>query len=124
MQKYFEVPKNDVQSKAENAWFETCRNNSIPFIILKSRTKFADVHWDHITYPPEFDKIFNVLDGQLRDAAIVIFKKYADLRSEYQANDLLISFRNLEILKAKITAEELYDLIAGYVKTNEKIHHA
>lgn len=124
MQKYFELPKNDVQSKAQNAWFEICRNNSIPFIILKSRTKLADVHWDYIAYPTEVDKIFNVLDGQLRDKAITIFKKYADSRSEYQASDLLVDFKNLEIPKAKFAAEELYDLIADYVERNGKNHHA
>lgn len=124
MQKYFELPKNDLQSKAENAWFEICRNNSIPFIILRSRTKLADVQWDYITYPTEVDKVLNTLDGQLRDKAIAIFKKYADSRSEYQASDLVVCFKNLEIPKAKLAAEELYDLIADYVERNGGSHHA
>lgn len=124
MQKYVEVPKNDLEAKAENTWFEICRKNSIPFITLKGRTKFADVHWDHISYSPEVDRILNALNGQLRDGAIAIFKKYANSRSKYEANDLLVWFRNLEIPKAKTAAEELYDLITGYVERNSKIQHA
>ena len=77
-----------------------------------------------MTYSLEFDSIFNALDGEIRDAAIVFFKKYANIKSEYQANDSLIYFINLEIPKAKIAAGELYELIINYIKTNEKIHHA
>lgn len=115
MQKYVEVPKNDLKKITENAWFEICRKNSIPFVILKSRSKLADVHWDHIAYPSEVDRILNMLNGQLRDGAIAIFKKYASSRSEYEVNDLLVWFKNLEIPKAKLAAEELYDLIDGFV---------
>ncbi|MCC4118796.1 hypothetical protein LLG90_25925 [Aromatoleum toluclasticum] len=124
MKKYVEIPKNDVDSKVENAWFGTCRKNNIPFITLKSRTKLADVHWDYISYPTEVDRILKGLDGQLRDGAIAIFKKYADSRSEYTANDLLVWFKNLEIPKAKLAAEELYDLVAGYVERNRKSNQA
>lgn len=119
MQKYAEVPKNDVKSKTENAWLEVCRKNNTPFITLKSRTKLADVHWDYIAYPPEVDKVLEALDGQLRDRAIAIFKKYANSRSEFRASDQLIWFKNIEIPKAKLAAEELYDIIADYI---DKIH--
>ena len=118
MQKYFEIPKNDAESKANNTWFEYCRKQEIPFIIIKSRTKLADVEWDYIAYQPEFDNAFKNLNGELRYKAILIFKKYAGPRSEYQASDLLISFKNLEIPKAKIAADELYDLIDHYAKRN------
>lgn len=120
MEKYFELPKNDVQSRAQNEWFKICRNNVIPFIVLRSRTKFADVSWDYITYSPEIEKILNALNGQLRDGAIAIFNKYANSRSKYQANDLIVSFENIEIPKAKLAAEELYDLIADYVERSHR----
>lgn len=123
MQKYVEVPKNDLKANAENAWFEICRKNSIPFITLKNRTKFADIHWDYITYSPEVDKVLNAGNGQLRDGAISIFKKYANSKSEYKANDLVVWFKNLETSKAKLAAEELYDFIAAYIESNGKIHH-
>lgn len=123
MKKYVEVPKNDLQAKEENAWFEICRKNSIPFITVKNRTKFADVHWDHITYSPDVDKILNAGNGQLRDGAIAIFKTHANSKSKYEANDLIVWFKNLEISKATLAAEELYDFITAYLKSNSNIHH-
>lgn len=119
MQKYFELPKNDPQSKANNDWFEYCRKHAIPFIILRCRTTLADVEWDYIAYSTEFDDAFKNLNGELRDKAILLFKKYADHRSEYQASDLLISFKKIEISKAKSAANELYDLIIHYSKRTE-----
>lgn len=74
MRKYFELPKNDVQSEANNAWFEYCRTQAIPFITLRCRTKLADVEWDYIAYPPEIDNAFKNLDGELRDKAILILR--------------------------------------------------
>lgn len=124
MQKYVEVQKNDLKAAAENAWYEICRKNSIPFITLKNRTKFADVHWNHIAYSPRIDKILNTGNGQLRDGAIAIFKKYANSKSEYEASDFIVWFKNLEIPKAKLAAEELYDFIATYLESNGNIHHA
>ena len=123
MQKYVEVQRKDLKAKAENAWFEICRKNSIPFITLKSRTKFADVHWDYIAYSPEVDKFLNAGNGQLRDGAIEIFRKYANPKSEYEANDLIVWFKNIEIPKAKLAAEELYDFISAYLESNGNIHH-
>ena len=120
MQKYVEIPKNDLQFKIENAWFETCRKNNIPFITLKIRTKFADVHWDYIAYSSEVDQILNSANGQVRDGAIAIFKKYANSRSEYVANDLIVSFKNLDIPKATSAAEELYDFVADYIENKGK----
>jgi hypothetical protein len=121
MQKYVEVPKNDVKSKVENAWFENCRESNVPFITLKIITKFADVHWDYIAYQPEVDKILNSLDGQLRDGAITIFKKYANSRSEYKANDLLVLFKGIDIPKARLAAEELYDLVVCCIEGDRKM---
>lgn len=117
MQKYVEVPKNDLEAKAENAWFEICRKNSIPFITLKNRTKFADVNWDYIAYSPKVDKVLNAGNGQLRDGAIAIFKKYANSKSKYETNDLFVQFKNIEIPKAKLAAEELYDFINAYLES-------
>lgn len=116
MNKYVDLPKNDLNDKVQNAWFHTCCAKRTPFITIKSRTKLADVHWDYITYPPHADEVLSNLNGQLRDEAIAIFMKYANSRSEYSINDQLVWFKNIEIPKAKLAAEELYDLIVNYVE--------
>lgn len=115
MNKFVDIPKRDVDAKAENAWFEKCRTSCVPFITLKSRTKFADVHWDYITYPNDIHKIFDSFGDKLRDDAIAIFMKYANKKSEYTANRYLVWYKSLEIPKAKLAAAELYDLIDQYV---------
>lgn len=96
------------------------RKKQFPFITLKSRTKLADVHWDYITYPTDVDDILNDLKGKLRDDALEIFRKYADKRSEYRGNDHLVWFKDLEIEKAKLAAEELYDLVVSYIDGHKK----
>lgn len=115
MKKYAEIPRNDVDHRAENAWFMACQENKVPFITVKVRTKLADVHWDYIAYPTEVDEFLDGLGNQLRESAISIYTKYADSRSECNASDKLVWFRNLEIYKARLAAEELYDLIDGLV---------
>lgn len=117
MKKYAEIPKNDVDTKVEKSWFKTCRANNTPFITVKARTKFADVHWNYITYPTEIDKVFDELGTKLRDEAIAIFMKYADKQSEYSVSGRLVWFKNLEISKAKLAAAELHDLIAQHVES-------
>lgn len=124
MQKYVELSNNDLTNERENDWFKTCQKNSIPFITLKKRTKFADVQWDYITYSSEVDRVLNAGNGQLRDGAIAIFKKYVNSTSDYEVSDLLVSFKNIEISKAKLAAEELYDFIVAYLKRSGVVHHA
>ena len=115
MQKYAELPKNDVGSEKENDWFRHCESTQVPFITVKPRSMYADVHWDYITYSKEVDDILENLGTTLRDDAIEIFTKYANAKSRYTASGHLIWFKNLEIDSARLAASELYDLIAGSV---------
>jgi len=124
VKKFEEVPKNDVNHRVENAWYEFCRERKVPCITVKSRTKLADVHWDYIAYPAGVDEILDSLGNQLRDSAIAIFMKYADQRSEYTASGCLVWYKNLEISQAKLAAAELYDLIVGYVDGAHKQNRA
>ncbi|WP_421722005.1 hypothetical protein [Alloalcanivorax xenomutans] len=115
MDKFVEIPRTDVSAERENAWFERCESNQIPFITVKTRTKYADVHWDYIAYSKEVDEVLGGLGTRLRDNAIDIFKKYANANSRYAASGHLVWFKNLEIESARLAASELYDLIAESV---------
>ncbi len=123
MQKYVDVPRNDMNAEVKNSWFQICRNKSIPFITLKSRAKFADLCWDYITYSPEVEEVLNSSNGQIRDGAIVIFKRYANKKSKYVASDLIVEFKNIDISKARLAAEDLYDFIAAYLEINSSTRH-
>lgn len=82
---------------------------------MKTRTKYADVHWDYITYSKEVDEVLEGLGTRLRDRAIDIFKQYANANSRYTASGHLVWFKNLEIESARLAASELYDLIVESV---------
>lgn len=116
MDKYVEIPRTDVSAKKENEWFEHCESNQIPFITVKPRSKYADVHWDYITYSKEVDRVLEGLGNTLRDSAIDIFKQYANANSRYTASGHLVWFKNLETESARMAASELYDLIVGCIE--------
>jgi hypothetical protein len=111
MTKYVEIPRNEFDAKKENEWFEHCGSSQIPFITVKPRSEYADVHWDYITYSTEVDNILEGLGTTLRDGAIGIFKKYGNAKSRYTASGHLVWFKNIEIENARLAASELYDLI-------------
>lgn len=115
MQKYVELPRNDVGSEKENDWFRHCESAQIPFITVKPRSTYADVNWDYITYSKEVDDILEKLGTTLRNDAIEIFKQYANAKSRYTASGHLIWFKNLELDSARLVASELYDLIVDSV---------
>lgn len=122
MEKFIEVPKNDVNHAPENDWFQKCRIEKIPFITLKARTKYADVHWDYISYPTELDSVLDVFEDQIQDGAMKIFKNYAtDTKADFSISSRLITFRNIEISKAKLAAIDLFDLINGFVNNSTEI---
>jgi hypothetical protein len=93
MPKYVEIPRNNVGSEIENDWFRHCESAQVPFITVKPRSMYADVHWDYITYSTEVDDILESLGNTLRDDAIEIFKKYANANSRYTASGHLIWFK-------------------------------
>lgn len=111
MHKYVEIPRNDVGSEREDDWFRHCESAQIPFITVKPRSTYADVHWDYITYAKEVDELLESMGNTLRDDAIEIFKKYANAQSRYTASGHLIWLKNLEVESARLAASELYDLI-------------
>jgi hypothetical protein len=115
MHKFVEIPRNDVSAEKENAWFDRCVTSQIPFIKVKTRSKYADIHWDYITYSKEVDEVLEDLGARLRDSAIDIFKQYANENSRYTASGHLVWFKNLEIESARLAASELYDLIVDSV---------
>jgi hypothetical protein len=115
MSKYIEIPRNDFGSELENDWLRHCESAQIPFITVKLRSTYADVHWDYIAYSKEVDKILESLGNTLCDDAIEIFKKYANANSRYTASGHLIWFKSLEVDNARLAALELYEAIVDSV---------
>lgn len=122
MEKFVEVRKG-ARGATENVnlWFARCQELQVPYITVTCRTKLADVEWDHISYPPAIDVLLSAGGGELRDAAIAIFRRHAraEKSAEFIASNLLVAFRNLKIPAARQAAAELHDLIAAHVAARQ-----
>ncbi|WP_339652189.1 hypothetical protein [Halopseudomonas pelagia] len=88
----------------------------MPFITVTRCKKYADVHWDYITYPTKLDALLHRLDGELRDKAKEIYLTCSNARSRFVGSDQLIWFRDIEVSHADAAANEPYDLINGIVR--------
>lgn len=124
MAKFVEVRKGAPDAtESVNLWFTRCERLQVPYVTVTCRTKLADVEWDHISYPPAIDEPLSAGGGELRDAAIAIFRRHARTKNgaEFIASDLLVTFRNLEIPAARQAAEELHDLIAAHVAARQAL---
>lgn len=124
MAKFVEVRKGAPDAtESVNLWFTRCERLQVPYVTVTCRTKLADVEWDHISYPPAIDELLSAGGGELRNAAITIFRRHARTKNgaEFIASDLLVTFRNLEIPAARQAAEELHDLIAAHVAARQAL---
>jgi hypothetical protein len=119
MKKYQEHSGRKLDREAERAWYIQCRENQIPFVVVKSRTALADVHWDYFSYSNELDK-------KIRGRSKEICQFAEDLFLEYRVNSArkatrsicanVISIKNLAISDARAAAERLYDFLGGILK--------
>lgn len=119
MKKYLEQPAGKPDREAERIWYNRCRKHQIPFVLVKSRTALADVHWDYLSYS-------NELDEKVRDHSKDICLFAENLFLEYSANSAtkatrsicanVVSINNLIIPDARAAAERLYDFLDGILK--------
>lgn len=116
MEKYVELSDASSDFAKESAWLDHCELNQVPFITVKTRNKYADVHWDYIAYSNEVDEILESLGTTLRDGAVEIFNRYAGKKSRYTASSHLVWFKNLEVEQAREAASELYDLVVKSIE--------
>ena len=104
--KYADVSRN---FDNVNAWFKACQINSTPYVIIKTRIKYADVRWDHINFLPEIDNHIDKIGQSFVDGFVLIFKKYANKKSEYIVGGRVAEFKNIYIELFESMASEIYD---------------
>jgi hypothetical protein len=68
-QQKFAVCKRNQTDKI-NDWYDHCKNEKIPYIVVEHRNKYADVRFDYITLPKEFDNSLTVNAKQITEKAI------------------------------------------------------
>ncbi len=118
--KKFEIIKgNDVDDA--NEWFEKCKKEMIPYVIINKKRKYAQVYFDHISISPEFDQYFrDVYEANnnyyYAEEIVDLYNKYSNKKSSARLGNLYTSFYNIEISKAEELAVKLYDLNARRIK--------
>ena len=108
VESYDTVPQSD--------WFHACCESRKPYVVVRTGERTADVMWDYVTLPPSYDQTLRANATVLREQAIVIFQKHASIESSVRAKPTLVFFDNLSISRAKLAANELYELIESVVE--------
>ncbi len=110
LQKFIEVKTRESNNR-RNAWFNHCVLNKTPYIILTTKTKFADILWDHTSYPLSYEYIFNSNEDFIKIEAENICEKYK-YNIERHINSGQISIKGLLLNDARQVASDIYDLIS------------
>lgn len=113
-EKYLIIKKGDYENKKKR--FRNCQYYKIPYVVIIKHTKYADVDFDYITYPTEFDNIFKSNSAEMMKFFIEIFKKYADKKSVYTTNWMTLFFENMPLDTVELLASEIYDLVNELVE--------
>lgn len=111
-QKYGYYKDGDIE--ADKRWFAHCQETDKPYVVVRFRTKLADVAWDYITFPSAWDEVLSEHKDEVVTRVIDVFKKHASKRSKYTVSCFVADFKELEIASAKKAATELHDLIKEY----------
>jgi hypothetical protein len=107
MQKFVEVADN---IGTANDWYAKCKREQIPYVVVEKRTKYATVRWDYISFHPSVDELITTNHDKYVDELKGIFNRYCNPKSRYEISGGLVDFVDLEVDKARLAANELYDV--------------
>lgn len=115
MESFVLIEGKDKGYEKENSWFHLCGSKSIPFIKVTKRTRFADVHWDYITFSTELDP--NWEDSGIRMFAMELHEKFITAGSSADASNTVVTIKNIEHENASEIANRLYTFIDTKVQS-------
>jgi hypothetical protein len=107
MQKFVEVSDN---IGPQNDWYIKCQREQIPCVIVEKRKKYATVRWEHNSLPPSMDILVAASHEKYLDDLTGIFNRYCNAKSRDRSSGRPVEFVDLEIDKARLAANELYDV--------------
>jgi len=114
--KKFEVQKNkNINHDAINRWFKKCENEHIPYIVIKTKNKYAQIDWDYISFPKGYDKILINEKEKIYEFVMEIKNKYGVKKSDVTGNTLVTTFINIPLENAEKLATELFDFLNNLV---------
>lgn len=115
--KFLEI-RLDEDNSIKNAHFEFCREKNIPYIIISSRNKLADISWDYISYQDGSEKLFSKNDEYLRIEFSKIYKKYGRNNPISTISSASVNFFGILVEDAKAAANDIFDVVNNLVTKN------
>ncbi len=115
--KKYQIIKNsrEKESLVDN-WFSYCQNKQIPFIVVFTKKKYADIEFDYITLKPKYNYLFKKYSDKIEKDIEEMFWKYRE--DKIYNNDVfwseLIILHKIPIDNAYLLAEEIYDYINNF----------
>jgi hypothetical protein len=100
------------ESTEVNAWYRHCQVTKIPYVTVSARRKYANVQWDYINLPVEYDEMLRAKGDEFIQGFVEIFRRHANGKSEYRVGKFVATFVDIEVEKAPQLANELFDYIS------------
>jgi fructose/tagatose bisphosphate aldolase len=74
-QKYVICKFNETKFDQVNAWFHHCMRNQVPYVyIKKSKSKYAEVHWDYANFGEEATEKLKQLSAPIKAGLRIIYE--------------------------------------------------
>jgi hypothetical protein len=109
--KKYEIFKRQ-KPEVANAWFDYCKEQKIPYVVVEARTKKSDIRFDSISLPEECDAQLAKQARAINHEAEVIFRRYMVKGSKFYSSASLIQFDDIPLDVAELAACDLFDLIS------------
>lgn len=113
--KFIEINDSD-DAQAKNDWLNYCRSMKIPYIVIVSRGRRANIFWDYISYPMGIEMAFDKNEDYIKEKLKEIYFKYANKQADYLISASSLNFNKFSIENAREAALEIYDFINNFME--------
>lgn len=112
------LERRNRDTNVENHWYRECCRRGIPFIVVRQKSKFADVHYDGISLPGGTGAFESVnMEDLLRCIFHVLKQHGIDNKSRFFGGVICGTLSGLWPDEARKAAEKIYALHCQCVKT-------
>ncbi|MBB3122507.1 hypothetical protein [Pseudoduganella violacea] len=95
-----------------NDWYERCKRDQIPYVVVDKGNKYAVVRWDYIAFTADRDSMIDKNQDKHLEEFKELFHKYSNKKSSFEIGGGLVDFYDIENEKAAEMASDLYDIVA------------
>lgn len=114
--RFIECKQTDIESK--NRWFRQCQSNSVPFVVVAIRTKYARVEWDCISMPHVCDDAIKSGSNCIIDRLESVLRKLLNRNWVYRGSAYSAIVDKLAPSDARAVAAAIYEILLDEVATS------